>query len=52
MIKEAIEIDKCPANFNGEEGWKISNTWKLIIYNIKRTGQGCLPSNLEFTNKQ
>jgi len=25
MIKEAIEIEKCPENFNKENCWKISN---------------------------
>jgi len=36
MIKESFEIDKCPANFNREDGWKFSNKWKPIIHNIKR----------------
>lgn len=39
IIKEAIEIEKCPANFNREDGWKISKAWKPIIYIIKRTEQ-------------
>lgn len=39
MIKEAIEIDMCPANFYGEYDWKISNTWKPIIHNLKRKQQ-------------
>ncbi|XP_050523538.1 uncharacterized protein LOC126895570 isoform X2 [Daktulosphaira vitifoliae] len=26
MYKEAIEIEKCPENFNREDGWKIRKT--------------------------
>lgn len=38
-IKEEIEIEKFLENFNREEGWKISNAQKPIIYKIKRTEQ-------------
>lgn len=33
-VKKAIEIETFLANFNGEDGWKINNAWKLIIYKI------------------
>ncbi|XP_050528175.1 uncharacterized protein LOC126898277 [Daktulosphaira vitifoliae] len=36
MYKEAIEIEKCPENFNREDGWKISKTWLPIIHQTKR----------------
>jgi len=39
MIKEAIEIEKCPDNFNREDGWKISSTWKPIIHQEKKENE-------------
>lgn len=39
MIKEAMEIEKCLTNFNRENGWKISNTWKTLSYKRKRKKQ-------------
>ena len=36
MIKEAIEIEKCPKNFNREDGWRISNAWKTIIHEARK----------------
>ncbi|XP_050546053.1 uncharacterized protein DDB_G0271670-like [Daktulosphaira vitifoliae] len=36
MYKEAIEIEKCPENFNREDGWTISKTWLPIIHQTKR----------------
>lgn len=40
MEKEAIEIEKCPAHFNRDNGWKISNVRKSLIQKIKRIQQG------------
>lgn len=37
MIKETIEIEKFPVNSNREDGRKISNAQKSIIYKTKRT---------------
>lgn len=39
MIKEAIEIEKRPSSFNGEDGWKISDLQKSRIYKMKWTEQ-------------
>ncbi|XP_050532593.1 uncharacterized protein LOC126900718 [Daktulosphaira vitifoliae] len=36
MYKEAIEIEKCPENFNREDEWKISKTCLSIIQQTKR----------------
>jgi len=36
MYKEAIEIEKCPENYNREDGWKINKTWLPIIHQEKR----------------
>lgn len=55
MEKEAIEIEKCPANFNRDNGWKISNAWKSIIQKIKRTQQSIqtveIPSSISSNSK-
>lgn len=34
-MKKAIEIEKFPENYNREDGWNISKTWLLIIYQEK-----------------
>ena len=31
LIREAIEIEKCPQNFNRVDGVKLSQTWKRIF---------------------
>ncbi|XP_050535069.1 uncharacterized protein MAL8P1.12-like [Daktulosphaira vitifoliae] len=35
IYKVAIEIEKCPENFNRYDGWKISKTWLPIIHQTK-----------------
>jgi len=35
MYKEAIEIEKCPENYNREDGWKLSKSWLPIKHQKK-----------------
>ncbi|CAH0700370.1 unnamed protein product [Spodoptera exigua] len=31
LVREAVEIKKCPNNFNREDGFKLSSTWNPVL---------------------
>jgi hypothetical protein len=35
IIREALEIEKHPDNFNREDGYKLSHSWKPIIHRLE-----------------
>jgi predicted GIY-YIG superfamily endonuclease len=36
IIREALEIEKHPDNFNREDGYKLSHSWKPIIHRLEQ----------------
>lgn len=39
MLREAIEIQKHPNNFNREDGWKVPPVWDPVLHLIKSQAQ-------------